>query len=898
MAKGLITRIGLIALIATLMASAAFARTAPGFERNRGASPTTAVAAYGNVGHDIGKLVMAVANDGTFGLQLGHAGDRDWFTGEQLQACEYPKGSRTRYLFAGDFWVGAVLGRDTLVSTGADGWDIAANEFHPDELPLGELIYRSNVDPSKPEFDGAISEQDYIAVYYDTCLNCAGVTADAVDNRPHRPLNLEVTQRSFAWSYEYADDFVLFDYAVKNIGTDRLRRVYLGIYVDADIHALAAQDGAQDDLCGFYEKAPARYLEATSCPPDSDVVNVAWTIDNDGDLAQTMLPQVPNVTAMRIVRTPAESLQVSFNWWISNGASNRDFGPQSRAKQRDLGHGGLGTPSGDRNKYHYLTNGEFDYDQAKTATISDLDPVWLPPPDNFKNVWPLGLDTRYLLSFGPFDIEPGQTLPVSFAYVGGEYLHSSVANYEAFDANPTNWQAYYDGLNFDSLGVNATWADWIYDNPGVDTDSDGYAGVATICWAGGDSTLDSTVLVVDSGFVPWDSQYVEYWSYDVADTVWRKGDGVPDFQGASPPPAPAFYTSSKGIAGLRVEPSVGKIRVLWNGVRSENAKDIFSREKDFEGYRVYLSRDDRRSSFSLIQSYDIEDYNKWVYDTANNVFALYDTPFLLEEARALYGGGNPDWHPLDHPRTNPLRYVGIDTLGTIYDSTFYFEGQDFNRSILGSEPDANTQIRKVYPDAPYPPSMEPDSISDEDYDLHVTEEGFLKYFEYEYTIENLLPTVPYWINITAFDYGSPSSGLPSLETNPTVGPVTTYALESVDKVLAEDMEVFVYPNPYRIDADYRERGFEGRGQIDRPADRTRAIHFANLPPKCKISIYTIDGDLVREIQHDVAEDDPLANHEIWDMITRNTQAVVSGIYYWTVESDYGETQVGKLVIIM
>jgi len=34
----------------------------------------------------------------------------------------------------------------------------------------------------------------------------------------------------------------------------------------------------------------------------------------------------------------------------------------------------------------------------------------------------------------------------------------------------------------------------------------------------------------------------------------------------------------------------------------------------------------------------------------------------------------------------------------------------------------------------------------------------------------------------------------------------------------------------------------------------------------------------------------------WDLISRNTQAVVSGIYLYTVESKIG-TQVGKFVII-
>ena len=34
----------------------------------------------------------------------------------------------------------------------------------------------------------------------------------------------------------------------------------------------------------------------------------------------------------------------------------------------------------------------------------------------------------------------------------------------------------------------------------------------------------------------------------------------------------------------------------------------------------------------------------------------------------------------------------------------------------------------------------------------------------------------------------------------------------------------------------------------------------------------------------------------WDLITRNTQAVKTGIYIWSVESRFG-TDVGKLVIL-
>ena len=71
-----------------------------------------------------------------------------------------------------------------------------------------------------------------------------------------------------------------------------------------------------------------------------------------------------------VVRTPSDSLVVSYNWWIRNGNPALDFGPQGRRTYRDLQTGGLGQPFGDRNMYHYLRNGEIDYDQTRVAHLS------------------------------------------------------------------------------------------------------------------------------------------------------------------------------------------------------------------------------------------------------------------------------------------------------------------------------------------------------------------------------------------------------------------------------------------------------------------------------------------------------------------------------------------------
>ena len=257
------------------------------------------------------------------------------------------------------------------------------------------------------------------------------------------------------------------------------------------------------------------------------------------------------------------------------------------------------------------------------------------------------------------------------------------------------------------------------------------------------------------------------------------------------------------------------------------------------------------------------------------------------------------WFPEQYPRTRPMVIPGGPKID---DKVFYFEPQDYNRSVLANDPvHATSSIKKVYPDAPQPQFVDPDSIAiyfpRRDDTLYFTEDGYIKYYEYEYTFDKLLPTVPYYMNVTAFDYGFPELDLPGLETNPALLPKTAYALPASDKIAEEGLKTFVYPNPYRLDGDYRDHGFEARERWHVPPNKTRLIHFANLPPRCTIRIFSLDGDLIRELDHNYDPNDYLANHDTWDLINKNLQLVVSGLYYWTVEDNQGDTQIGKLVII-
>lgn len=867
-----------------------------------GGGNSAAAPAFCTAAHRVGKIVLQINNNGTFGGGFAGGISSDCFTGEGVPSCEYPKNSDVQYLFAAAFWVGAVVGRDTLVSFGADGWN-PGREMFPDEAPFGKMIKRSIIDPTKDEYEGAISEEDYIAVYTDTYTQ--GVDPDIVANRPHKPLNVKVTEASYAWSYSYAEDIVLFDYKITNIGTRKIENAYMGIYVDADVcFSCDENNGFADDICGFVHTVPAYCSDCEY----TDEVNIAWIADNDGDFNQ--VKPAPHVTAARIIRTPAEVLDVSFNWWISNGNAAADFGPREQAFKGRLQEdfrvmgGQLGTPEGDANKYYTLRNQEFDYDQAFTATILPTDTLWLYPGTDAA-LFARGFDTRYLLSFGPFDINEGEVLPLSFAYFAGENFHQSIEN---FSSNmPQDPEAFYKGLNFDSLGLNSRWASWLYDNPGVDTDGDGDFGEIYIC-VSDSALLDSTIdeIIPGTGGNPPDTTWLyDYIALD-ADTCFITGDDVPDFKGAAPPPPPSSWSMewpdpATGALittpAFRVIPSVGKLTVFFNGLRSETTRDAFSGEIDFEGYRVYLSRDDRETSFSLIGSYDKEDYNKfvWVEDLEPRAgFALLESPFTIDSLATLYGD-DPLFNvedPTAHSPSSPYRPLGFP------DSAFYFLPQDYNVSDLGGlDPftySDDSPIERVYPEVGPPSTLVPAEAQPDE----LTDEGFFKYYEYKFEVPNLMSTVNYYINVTAFDFGSPQSDLPSLESSIVNGAVDVYPQESADSIAAKELGVFVYPNPYRRDGGYKASSFEDPPTDKLSAERQRRVHFVNLPPVCTIRIFTLDGDLVREWEHDSPATDPNSGHDSWDMITRNQQQVVSGLYYWTVEEPGGETQIGKLAIIM
>ena len=864
--KGILLAIARLAIILLITLSGVDAREinpkTACLEHSRPKPKSAAVPVVEYGVHKRGNIQLAIANNGTFGTRGRSIPDP--LTGMGVPSCIFPKNSNLVYLWVAAIWAGAIKGNDTLVSVGDEDFYVTT-EFWPEVKPFGNIRYES-IDPNSRFYTTtARSEEDIICEYTDTLTDDGFTGMDNTDNRPHKPLGIKVTQRSMAWSYSYADDFILFDYRVKNIDTKLLQDVYLGIWLDGDVWHTDNQNPAHwsDDMVGFLHSYPA---------PEGcgfiDTINVAYHTDNDGDPISGAWDEksVPHAVGVRVVRTPSEEPEYSFNWWVtSDGDLSLDFGPRKQGTTEDPWRyfgPRLGTPVGDANKYYVLSHPEFDYDQYFVARNHSLD-GWLPPPENAEDI-AKGYDCRYMLSFGPFDIHPGQELPVSFAWLGGTFLHTDPGNFERlWDANQP--EIFYSSLDHSGLAANSRWASWVYDNPGVDTDGDGYFGKVRIC------NTDSIVMDVDTTINDQDTT-ITVVEYTASDTMFYEGDGIPDFKGAGPPPPPE----------ISIIPSTSSLLVRFNGLLSETTPDIFSRIIDFEGYRVYISRDDRLSSFSVLASYDIDDYNKYVY--VKGEYVLLEIPFSLDSLRCLYADScnDPTFYPDDFTHSNQFTHPDFP------ESTFIFAAQDYNVSILGEQ----TPIRKCFPDQPYPSTLIPDSAQQSE----LTEDGKLKYFEYEMTIDGLLPTVPYFINVTAFDFGSPIADLPAMESSVINGAQMAYALTSAEEVDSDGLEAYVYPNPYRTDASYVNRGLESRQNRTEAPDRAHRIHFANLPAKCTIRIFTLDGDMVRELYHDMDPSDPTSSHEEWNLITRNTQLAVTGLYYFVVESDK-RTQIGKFAIL-
>ncbi len=183
-------------------------------------------------------------------------------------------------------------------------------------------------------------------------------------------------------------------------------------------------------------------------------------------------------------------------------------------------------------------------------------------------------------------------------------------------------------------------------------------------------------------------------------------------------------------------------------------------------------------------------------------------------------------------------------------------------------------------------------------------EGDTNKYWYKFDFPNQLNGFQYLYTVTAYDKGDSAQNLESLESS-----LLSNSQRIVVGTLANDnpdAEIGVYPNPY-----YGSAVWDGSGN---KKEVLRKIYFYNLPSKCEISIWSLAGDLIDKFEHnsltyngsDIEWFKTYADgtqkfaggEHAWDMISRQDQAIASGLYFFTVKDlNSGQIKKGKFLIV-
>ncbi|MBD3297461.1 MAG: hypothetical protein GF341_02315, partial [candidate division Zixibacteria bacterium] len=697
--------------------------------------PAVAFPVYEYRLHSVGQVWFTPTNFGLLGI--GNASnpvepeDLNALSINYSPSCQFPAGTRNEYLYVGGLYVGGIVGADTLVTISVKGDSEAIDEWHS-----YDTVSESSSSRTSPYYDPkARALQQFSAVLSDTFI---GDFTDEIDQRLHRPLNIEVRQRSYAWSDRFSRQFVILEYLIKNIGERPISKMAMGLYMDADVYNQETNDGqsgSEDDFSGFLLDGPSQAVLDRN-----DFLNIAWVADNDGDPVGGSYPRFSprGVVGMRILHAPPVE-ELSFNWWLL-GFGGPDWGP-TKMGSRTGGFAGSFVPEGDRNVYYLMTNGERDYGQLLTNVDMTAD-GWRPPPRAGACDIANGDDTRQLLSVGPTidPLLPGDSVPFVVAYMGGFDFHTDPN--QQFDCeDPTGSIAQ---LDFNDLIFSASWSSWIYDAPGVDTDGDQYRGEYHL--VGCDSTVNGLSYGCDTVYYTGDMGPPPGPRYPLVNDGRPNIDGgAPDFAGPAAPPCP--------IIDVETQPS--EIIVRWSGRETETQNDPILQQPDFEEYRLYIGRINTIEQYSLLASWDVIDFNTYVYDTATSSYVREGLPASLEELINRYGSAfHPDDYALD-----PFR---DDTAGSFYDSVVVdgilqevrllkFAAQSFNQGNEFVDESGNTVTNIIQ-------KLGDSTVADP-----VTNDT-LTFGYYEARISRMNASVGQYVSVTAWDFGNPFQRLDPSES--------------------------------------------------------------------------------------------------------------------------------------
>jgi len=330
----------------------------------------------------------------TSGNNLGLTLFNDGFFGNNFAnrqpSFEYPLGSNIDHMVRGGLWVGAITAEgDTLVTTATKDGQIGSRGLDSEFFPTTATITELSILPNSRYFSrDARSEQDFHLSYSDARPRRIG-------DEDHKPLNLKVDLETLLYSFEPFDAIVIANMKIINTHpTDALFNVELGFY--SELASGYKDPAATNPFSGWFRQKDIAYVDS-----------LRMMSEHHYNLDGGQAPSWGGIVLLGTRPVATSALQVAFNWWNWNTSES---------------------PSTDVERYRTMSNGSIDATGGVEA------------PNN---------DPVEMISVGPIPIlEAGDTLTVSWAFVGGELDRRTGRTAEQDLAFNAGWAQTAFDLNF------------------------------------------------------------------------------------------------------------------------------------------------------------------------------------------------------------------------------------------------------------------------------------------------------------------------------------------------------------------------------------------------------------------------------------------------------------------
>jgi hypothetical protein len=738
-----------------------------------------------------------------------------------------------------------------------------------------------------------------------------------VGNEKHVPLVVEARQLGWAYSVPGFQNFNAFEYTIYNRSGHTLDSMYFGFRVDIDSGPVVSSSYFNDDqdvptfpsghfkipvtqddprYQGFFDSKGAF---VPLCGERTITVNGYSVVDNDGDEGRT-----PGVATFLLFGHTVDPLGIR--------APKRVGFRAFRSFIAGTPYASNGNPSIDQQRFELFSSHQ-NIDQDTGLINSE-------PGDQFG-------DYTSWCSVGPFlSVPDGGSIQCSigFAVAPGQL--------KVLQSYPSDYQRYLAGLmDLDALFAkypaleNAFTAqvayEGVYEKPrsGFEDQVPNCSGCETSIKLpkGSTPTFVSEAcpdreaiakLVTDNAYTWFDMDCDR--CTGVMDPITNQGYFLRHWNAESPPPSPNLNVSSlynySDHPGRIVAAGDKQVTLAWDNI-SENTPDPKSAFFDFRSYRVWKVSGWKRpvgasgpndEDWALLAEFRLFDY-------ADSNFTQFgvDCPLITV----------PNWeYPAGHPHCAsgtaiPLSYGGCRDTATV--PICLRSGDLWNRQsgqVLRPDPtaecvkDTNGLCIK---DKGHP-------LGDNEVFVERTRYRVGRYHIVDREVKN---GFVYFYSVTAGD-STEGGELFGRRSASEADAVVPQASAKTGKA------VWVVPNPYRGFSNIANRPSSWDLTPNATDPTGTHIDFMGLPSgKWKIRIYTVSGDLVAELHDDDPvndsvrspvsdengvlhpgfnrqQDNPNDGQARWNLISRNGQDIVSGIYVFVVDSSQGQ-QRGKFVIV-